>query len=476
MKKVFTDGLPREGGGRSKRINWRESVGLNMFFIYDDIEGYLTILGYNVDNRELVIESDGFGKFKIDTSSLLKCALGKFLSKVTNEFKYEIGSSFTNEKKDMVITNREYRGDKSGVRRKFYKYKCNKCGYSEGWIREQELNKGGCTCCSNKTPVLGINTIWDTDRWMCDLGVSEEDAKKYTRGSGKKITVECPDCGKETKRKISSILYYRSICCICGDGFSYPEKFMYSVLEQIGVNFIIQLSKTTFKWCEKYRYDFYIPSMKMIIEVHGGQHYSGVSNSKLTLDEIKNIDIVKEDLAKENGIKEYVVIDCRKSNSEYIRNNIINSKLKDSFDLECVNWDKSELYAIRSNKIKDVCDYWSNKQDWETTYTIAKNNPWGIKSNITIRKYIKQGAKLGWCHYDAREENFKGSQKAGISKSRKIEIFKDGKSMGIFNSSKELSEKSEMLFKARLIESGISLALNRKREYKGFNFKIIDKE
>ena len=25
---------------------------------------------------------------------------------------------------------------------------------------------------------LGVNTIWDKARWMCDLGISEEDAKR----------------------------------------------------------------------------------------------------------------------------------------------------------------------------------------------------------------------------------------------------------------------------------------------------------
>ena len=52
---------------------------------------------------------------------------------------------------------------------------------------------------------LGVNTIWDKARWMCDLGVSEEDAKSYMPQSNKSINVTCPLCGRVKKIKISNI-------------------------------------------------------------------------------------------------------------------------------------------------------------------------------------------------------------------------------------------------------------------------------
>ena len=63
----------------------------------------------------------------------------------------------------------------------------------------------GCPICNGSRVVAGINDIFTTDRWMVDLGVSEEDAKRYSRCSNKKITVKCPDCGKNKKIAINNI-------------------------------------------------------------------------------------------------------------------------------------------------------------------------------------------------------------------------------------------------------------------------------
>lgn len=134
--------------------------------------------------------------FEIDCGHFLKGKLGKILGTYTNEFKIELWGHFKDDKRDLVIVDRKIITNDRGHRKdneKWYKYKCNKCGWDEGWILENNLNRGnGCACCCKppREVVLGINTIWDTDRWMCDLGVSEEDAKKYTRSSDKRIQYE----------------------------------------------------------------------------------------------------------------------------------------------------------------------------------------------------------------------------------------------------------------------------------------------
>lgn len=80
-----------------------------------------------------------------------------------------------------------------------------------------------------------------------------------------------------------------------------------------------------------------------------------------------------------------------------------------------MDFEKADLYAITSNKVREVCDYWNNKEEWETTNTIAKNNKWGITANITIINYLKKGVKLGWTNYNPKEESKK-------SQFKKIEI------------------------------------------------------
>lgn len=468
MREVFLDNLPKRGNN----IDWKSSVGHSISFIYSDIEGEIEILAYNKKSEITAKYNDTI--FDIKTDNLLNCKLGKKLNKITRDFRFDILLEVKTNNRDLVIVDREYR-IKSSKRKKqykkYYKYICNKCGYS-GWILESNLiNECGCACCTNKVAVLGINTIYDTDPWMMELGVSEEVAKRYTRGSGKKVEVTCPDCGNKKEMRLSTIYDRKSICCTCGDSFSYPEKFMSSILKQLNVEYVTQLSKTTFDWCDKYRYDFYIPSLNMIIETHGMQHYeeSGRKSAR-TLQEEQRNDKLKRELALYNGIKHYIIVDCKYSDSQYIKNSILNSKLNELFDLSNIDWLKCEEFALK-NLVKEVCEYWNQKEEWETTTNLS------LLFNIhdvTIRKYLERGTRLKWCSYDPKKEVKKVASKSGKLNSKQVEIFKDDVSLGVFDSVAELERQSEELFGVKLIQSGISqVCLGIKEKYKNFKFKYI---
>lgn len=210
----------------------------------------------------------------------------------------------------------------------------------------------GCRCpyCSNypRKIELGINTIWDTDRWMCDLGVSEEDAKRYSHSSGKKIKVKCPNCGKEKYMVLNKIYTRKSISCICKSKISYPEKFMVELLDQLNLKYI---KEYTPKWSNYRRYDFYLPDHNIIIETHGKQHYTQYGFKSLggkTLEEEQKNDEYKKTLALENKINDYIVIDCRKSKLEWIKENILNSELSDILNLDDIDWSKCEQKALEN--------------------------------------------------------------------------------------------------------------------------------
>lgn len=182
---------------------------------------------------------------------------------------------------------------------------------------------------------------------------------------------------------------------------SYPEKFMYSVLEQTEVNFERELS---FRWSKGRRYDFYIPSFNCIIETHGAQHYTGsfeTIGGRSLIEEIEN-DENKMQMANLNGIDLYIVIDCRKSESDYIKMNILKSDLKYLLDLTKVNWLKCHEDTT-STSAKEACDLWNS--GIKNTVEIGKI----LKiDRSTIGMYLKQGVKLGWCDYDplvVRREN-----------------------------------------------------------------------
>lgn len=472
--------LPRWGKNQKPKegsVNWEESVGNYVEFKYLDTEGLFKIVGYDIKKSMVSIKYKDKDIFKIKNANIQRCQLGRILGVRTNEFKYKIGTNFKDDKRNLNIIEREYRKSKTTtVNLKWYKYNCLKCGWTEGWIQESNLKDGGgCACCCNRTAVLGINTIYDTNPEMIKLGVSEEDAKKYTRGSEKMIFVICPYCSKSKNISINNICTRKSISCSCGDGFSYPEKFTYTMLNQANLNFTTQLNKATFTWCNNYRYDFYFEynNEKYIIETHGDQHYrDGKGIYKKTLQEEQQNDKNKYELAIKNGIKpeNYIVIDCRESDLEFIKNNILNSRLSELFDLSKIDWLRCEEFALK-NLVKEVCDYWNNKEEWETTKDLEKL--FKIGKTTTIR-YLKHGIIHGWCKYNGKYEAGKAGSKNGKSSCKKVEVFLNGESKGIFDSCAELERKSLEIFKTKLCGDNISsVCRNKRKSHKGYIFKYI---
>lgn len=483
MRKVFLDDLPRWGkGGKAKEgnINWKESIGYKVKFIYDDISGEIEIFDYNSNKQTLSIRLSG-KSCSILTGSLQKCRLGKLLGKITNSFRINIGDAIKDNKRDLIILNREYKKDSFNRNWKILKYKCNNCGWDKGQIRESDLLNGqGCPCCSVpiKKVVLGINTIWDTDRYLVDLGVSEEDAKKYTKGSHKRITVKCPDCKKEKSVIICDLVASKSIGCPCGDGYSYGHKYIHQLLIQVKYGFADNYKPEWCKYYNKYKnkevcgeYDFFIENMKLIIEVDGEFHRKDNNMNGQVKEESRHIDSMKDKLAKENG---YKIIRIPYGEGVF-KENILNSGLAKIADLSQVDWDKCEKFAT-SNLVKEICDYWNNKEEWETTKHIADVF---ILSKSSVINYLKRGNAIRWCNFNPQHEMKKWGEISGAKirelKAKPVEVFKDYKSIGSFKSMSELSKMSEKLLGFKVYTSQITKACEKERkDIKGFTFKYID--
>ena len=169
---------------------------------------------------------------------------------------------------------------------------------------------------------------------------------------------------------------------------------MYSALKQLNLKFITQLSKTNFEWCENKKYDFYLSDYNIIIETHGEQHYEESRRGRSLKEEQEN-DKLKEKLALSNGIKHYIVIDCRKSELEWIKNSILDSELGNIFDLSDIDWLKCEEFAL-NNLIKEICTY---KKDNPNISILEMANIFGYERH-TIGRWLKRGSLLGWCEYN----------------------------------------------------------------------------
>ena len=481
IKELFLENLPTKRHAGTSCIDWVLSIGYKIRFIYNNLEGELEIVDCDLKNRHLYIKYLDKEPFRILIDNFIKCRIGKLLGEKTNEFKIEIGTNFINHKRDIIIIDRKIMKDDKQRNWKYYKYKCNKCG-TEDWIVESSLlNNNGCnTCRINAPSKLGHNTIWDKARWMIDLGVSEEDAKTHTPQSSNKIHVTCPDCGKVKTMLISNIYKRRSIGCTCGDKVSYPNKFAYSLLNQLDEIYKFEHLEHEYspEWIGKRKYDNYFihNEKEYILEMDGKWHNEYNDLSGQTVEQSREIDDYKDRLAKEHEI-EVIRIDCdyQYSNAfKLIKQNIILCMPK-LFDLTKIDWNKCEAFAL-SNLVKVACDYWNNGIC--NTKEIAKTMN---MSRNTIIEYLKKGSLIKWCNYDAKAEMKKNGVRNGLINGLKIgkpvEIFKDNISLGTFPSCSDLSRKSEKLFGVRLSKSSISLVYNgNKSNYKGFTFKYIKKE
>ena len=201
---------------------------------------------------------------------------------------------------------------------------------------------------------------------------------------------------------------------ILSDGYSIPEKFLNSVLKQLNVKYKHQLTKKNFKWCNEFRYDFYIYKYKMIIETHGMQHYKkgGEKNNWDSLEQVQMNDLFKYKCAK-SYVDNYIIIDCRYSELKWLKENII-KELNGYFDLSNIDW---ELAWAESQK--NLCiESWSL---WNSGIHSV-----GEISNIlnidrhTVRRYLKNGVECGRCDYTIEESRKGVIEKAQYEKQKPI--------------------------------------------------------
>lgn len=308
--------------------------------------------------------------------------------------------------------------------------------------------------------------------WDYELnGMSPENV---TYGMRKKCYFKCCDCGHLFQKRLDYVIRYGLKCSNCGDGISYPNKYVRDFLYQLSNIYHFNLHyEHTFEWAKhidkdrnRRLYDCVIEDDQniVIIEVHGRQHYfeSFLFNNARTLLEEQENDLFKYNLAINNGIKpeNYIVIDARESNDLWIKQSIIKCGIQKIYPFQDndIDWNKCDQFAS-SNIAKQVCDeYVGGERDISDLC-----NLFGLDRK-TIKTYLKQGAKNGWCNYTSQARN----------KNNPIICLNNNL---IFASESECERMSERLFKTRLLQQGICQVLCKKRDsYKGYYFKKISIE
>lgn len=199
-----------------------------------------------------------------------------------------------------------------------------KCGHEwEARISRRKQGDGCPYCCSNPKTLKDYNDIRTTHPVIASWIKEPHYSTTLSIGSTKKIDWVCPTCQNIISKKSPDLVGRRGLSCRqCGDGFSVGEKMVYNILKSMQENFE---TEKTFIWSQGKRYDFYLAEKNIIIEVHGGQHYFQKGFSKLggrTLLQEQENDAIKKDLARQNGIEHYIIIDARHSEPKFLQKSI----------------------------------------------------------------------------------------------------------------------------------------------------------
>ncbi len=365
MRCVDLSHLPRDA---RNYISWKQSGGMEIPFEYDGISGTFTIVE---------VHTGAYGEAKLDicyrdkiitavpASSVKNGILGRVLGIKRFEFVTQIGDRFTDAKRDYTIVAQRRGALKSNPRytRREVEILCHKC-HAKTWMKEESvLPPRNCACNHCRyAPVSGKKSVAETDPWMIPFFPNGyEEARQYTRGQGTKIRFVCPYCHKtrEKAMAISTLSRTHSIGCVCAwsVGRSFPHRLMKSVLECLDIAYIQEARSCDLKWALRFSYDFYLPDFSILIEAHGKQHYEqGTGYYRNTLEETQKNDDRKRSLALENGIaaEKYIVINCRKSETEYIKNSILQSGLPELLgaDFGGLDWLELTQRAWKSEKLE----------------------------------------------------------------------------------------------------------------------------
>jgi len=342
----------------------------------------------------------------------------------------------------------------SGIK---YKWNCLLCKSEYSMTIANKVNGNNCPYCTGKK-VNHTNCLWATNPDVASLLSDPRIGYEVSKGSQRKLRFTCPKCSNSEMKFIDNVVNQGFSCSRCSDGFSYPEKFVIGIFMQLNMEFETQ---KIFSWSKNVklkdedivgykRYDFYIPDLNMIIETHGLQHYEeGFKGGSLI--EVKKNDKLKKELAKENGIANYIVLDCRYSNIDWIKVGILNSDIINLINFSNIEWLKCHEFAC-STLVKDASDLWN--MGVRCSLKISKTL--NIGRNTAI-KFLKQGAKIGWCDYDSKKNT------GALIKSKEIvQLTHDGRfiksweSMG--KARKHLNMKSA---------NGISLVCQGRRKSAG---------
>lgn len=269
----------------------------------------------------------------------------------------------------------------------------------ECYTSPKMLKKGyGCRTCKYISMKQNrMITQEEIERRIYDINPNIKVVGEYL-GQKEKLECECLFCNTVFKITPPHKNSQRLINCpVCSDGISYPNKLIRNVLQTFPVeNMEYEYSPD---WAKPYYYDAYFQfnGNEYVVEMDGGFHFKQGFKSgsrSETTEDIQARDREKDKLAKEHNVT-MIRIDARESLLDYIKENILSSKLSILFDFSNFNWMNCHAKSMNSD-VKETCDLYNKG------YSVSEIAPL-LNHNVTaIRDYLHKGIEIGWCNYIPR--------------------------------------------------------------------------
>lgn len=153
--------------------------------------------------------------------------------------------------------------------------KCLNCG-KESYEYYHNLRTGHkkCNCNPDKKFTLHFSTEDFINKWhyLNKENFTLVNGEEY-KNRNSKYKIRCNNCGKEDSRWGISLIDGPLKCKYCNIGSKF-ELIIAHTLDNLGIKYIreypIQIDN------KNYRFDFFLPEHKIIIEYNGEQHYTAV--------------------------------------------------------------------------------------------------------------------------------------------------------------------------------------------------------
>lgn len=274
----------------------------------------------------------------------------------SRSYEYSIGDTFQTRHGIMTIVDAAEIQWKDKRYRRLYTLRCER-GHQYD-IDESYLKAGRLRTCKKCNHPTIMETDPEFGGWFVDSAIPYQ----KSRYSHSKADFYCQKCGKIAEEKNINTIYQRGYvpCPYCSSGISYPERYIYALLLQMNISFVREYADYFHEEGRKrhYKYDFYDRDRNLVIEVHGEQHFLPGSFEKMggySLKQIEELDLKKKRYATEVLGMDYVYLDCRKSDPNWIRNQV--TKKLSFYPLEAVDWKavRSEANASVTVKLIELC-------------------------------------------------------------------------------------------------------------------------